>query len=431
MTYVALTIGPIYKTLEGAKKPKELFSASYLFSYIMKQIILEFKSRDFVVPYIGESIFEDKIDVGLFHDRFIFKAEEGDLSLLKEKVIPVVIADVSDKLHVDKAYLEQYLQLHYDAYEVEDNENPVLKIMPYLDAAELFYQTERGGDGLLQKALKNKENFFVKNKKIVDDLKQLTYESYFAIVHADGDKMGEVIKDKEKLPQISKSLFDYCINANDKIREFGGQTIFAGGDDLLFFVPVVNKTKDRTVFDLCEEIANDFEKRMEHKATLSFGVGITYVKFPLYEALKKSRELLNNKAKTKNKNNLAFEVTKHSGQSFGGVLPKSNTEVYRNFLALTSNIKGGSGVNNFLHSLHHKLDTYSVIIDEIGKDEKKLKNFFTNYFNNDEHKQYPDFFEQIIAYIHSVYTDAGIEDEEKLKIIYSTLRFVKFVQGDK
>jgi len=34
MNYLALTIGPIYKTLSNAKKPKELWSGSYVFSYI-------------------------------------------------------------------------------------------------------------------------------------------------------------------------------------------------------------------------------------------------------------------------------------------------------------------------------------------------------------------------------------------------------------
>ncbi len=43
MKYIALTIGPIYKTLSSAKKTRELWGGSYIFSYIMKQIISEFK----------------------------------------------------------------------------------------------------------------------------------------------------------------------------------------------------------------------------------------------------------------------------------------------------------------------------------------------------------------------------------------------------
>ena len=54
MNYIALTIGPIYKTLANSKKPKELFSGSYIFSYIMKQIIQNFKDREFITPYIKD-----------------------------------------------------------------------------------------------------------------------------------------------------------------------------------------------------------------------------------------------------------------------------------------------------------------------------------------------------------------------------------------
>jgi len=69
MNYIALTIGPIYKTLANSKKPSELYSSSFVFSYIMKQIIKEFKTRKFIVPYIeDDSIFDDSLDIGLFHD---------------------------------------------------------------------------------------------------------------------------------------------------------------------------------------------------------------------------------------------------------------------------------------------------------------------------------------------------------------------------
>ncbi|MFW2427635.1 type III-B CRISPR-associated protein Cas10/Cmr2, partial [Aliarcobacter butzleri] len=54
MKYIALTIGPIYKTLKNSKKTRELWGGSYIFSYIMKQIILKFEDRDFVTPYIKD-----------------------------------------------------------------------------------------------------------------------------------------------------------------------------------------------------------------------------------------------------------------------------------------------------------------------------------------------------------------------------------------
>ena len=89
--YLALTIGPIYKTLSSAKKTRDLWGGSYLFSYIMKQFILKFKERNFVVPYRGDEIFKAHQGVGLFHDRFIFESQKGDVELLKKSIDEMMI----------------------------------------------------------------------------------------------------------------------------------------------------------------------------------------------------------------------------------------------------------------------------------------------------------------------------------------------------
>jgi len=430
MNYIALTIGPIYKTLQNSKKPKELWSGSFIFSYIMKQIIKEFKDREFVTPYIKDnSIFEDNSEVGLFHDRFIFKSKENDIYKLKS-VVDDVLDDISDKLNINKETTKEYLQINYDEYDIGDDKNPILEISPYLDTQELFFQTSQNSQSFIN-AIKNKENFLLKNKNIVDDLKKLTYHSYYCIIHADGDNMSKVIADKNNIEDVSKNLFEYCKISNSLIEKFGGQTIFAGGDDLLFFAPVVSKKKKQTVFELCDEIGRDFEKRFNSVATLSFGITINYVKFPLYEALENSREQLFEKAKSGSKNNISFKVTKHSGQSFEAVVHKGNNEVYSKFLEFVSNIASDNDDKNFLHSLHHKIDTYKTTINHIADSKEKLHNFFDNYFNKDEHKKYRDYFDSLIEFIYEIFQDKTIQKDEKLNIVYATLRFVKFVKGEK
>jgi CRISPR-associated protein Cmr2 len=170
-------------------------------------------------------------------------------------------------------------------------------------------------------------------------------------------------------------------------------------------------------------------------ATLSFGVSINYIKFPLYEALEDSRNQLFSQAKIGEKNNIAFKVTKHSGQSFETVIPKSDTEVYKAFLAFVASIEKSKldedSANNFLHSIHHKIDSYSVTIKEIAQTKEQLKNFFDNYFNEDEHKKYREFFATLIDFISKVYNSTYIKEDDKLPLVYATLRFVKFVKGDK
>lgn len=430
MKYIALTIGPIYKTLKNAKKPKDLFASSYIFSYIMKNIIKEFKDRTFITPYIkDESIFDENSPVGLFHDRFIFESIDGDLSKL-EMIIINVCNDIASQLRLEHHQVKEYLQIHYFEKELDNSKNPILELTPYLDTKELFFQISQ--DETFAKSLRRKkgddDNFLTAGKNIIDDLKKLSHNNYYCVVHADGDNMSKAIEDKNKIENVSKNLFEYCKESNKLIKDFGGQTIYAGGDDLLFFAPVLNKDKNKTIFELCEKISNIFNTKIP-SATLSFGISINYVKFPLYEAVENSRELLFAKAKNDQRNNIAFNVTKHSGQSFETIINKSNKEVYDNFLVFTSNIKGGEDMDNFLHSIHHKIDTYKTTINLIANNKEKLQNFFDNYFNESIHKEYKSFFESLIDFIYVVYQDKTIKN--KLELIYATLRFVKFVQGDK
>lgn len=430
MKYIALTIGPIYKTLANAKKPKELFASSYIFSYIMREIIKAFKERNFITPYIKDNtIFEENSPVGLFHDRFIFQSESNDIEKL-EIVITNVCQDVAAKLDLDLHQVQDFLQINYLEKELEDNINPILELSPILDTQELFFQISQDENFIkaLRRQKGDKDNFLTDNKNIVDDLKKLSHNKYYCVVHADGDNMSQAIADKSNIENVSKNLFEYCIKSNQLIKEYGGQTIFAGGDDLLFFAPVLSKTKDKTIFELCENIAQYFTTNIP-QATLSFGISINYVKFPLYEAVENSRALLFDKAKNGAKNNIAFNVTKHSGQTFHSVVHKSNKEVYDNFLVFSSNIKGGDDMDNFLHSIHHKIDTYKATIDLIAKDKQKIQNFFDNYFNETNHDEYKPFFTALVDFIYTVYQDDTIG--KKLDLVYATLRFVKFVQGDK
>jgi len=243
--------------------------------------------------------------------------------------------------------------------------------------------------------------------------------------------MGEVIKSlntTKDFQNFSKSLFEYGKSSVDIIKEYGGETIFAGGDDLLFFAPVVNG--DKTIFDLCHDLSENFNDKIKNdKTTLSFGVSINYHKYPLYEALENSRKLLFADAKSGEKNAIAYSVTKHSGQTFKAVINKGDIELYEYFRLLVSNIKGGEGVDNFLHSMHHKIDLYKDLIKTIAKDKEHLKNFFENNFNEDVHKSYKEFFELLAEYMYIVFSN--LTEKEAIETIYATLRFVKFIQGDK
>lgn len=581
MKYIALTIGPIYKTLSNAKKTRELWASSYIFSYIMKTLIKKIieidPNKEFITPNIkDQEIFKKGNEVGLFHDRFIFKSEKTDFGCLK-LVIESTLRDISleiskeiskkldnVKLEDVESFIKNYFQISFIEKELDDNANAILDLSVYLDTLEQYQKVTPSGRNYLVEFLRrsneniltddafNKNNsseskykvpslpeialkelhcrgpqeksdldFFKQlfefdiNKEDSDIFKELekkfkekyenhkgfkdleekyedhknlkNYHKYIAIVHADGDNLSEVLKEnKDNLQTISKKLFEFAIDSCKKVSSFGGTTIYAGGDDLLFFAPVKNGFS--TIFDLIDEIDKNFNKKFEDenknlkkKASLSFGLSITYYKFPLYEALETSRNLLSYRAKTYEifnqnynpngtkdeeemfitaKNAIAFEVIKHSGKKFGVVLPKEEN-IYSKFKDLLLVIEDEeSKSKSFLGSLHNKIKIQQTIINSIGKDKEKLKNFFKNNFNESEHKKYKDFFEKMIDFISTVYTNEKClelkekdkkmykemykkldsegkkdntlkpESDTKIDLIYSTLRFIKFIKGD-
>jgi len=497
MRYIALTIGPIYKTLKNAKSTREIWGASYFFSFIMKNIIQKLldkgvEEKDFVTPYVNQEKLEQKNGVGLFHDRMIFKSNVLNKEEF-QKLVNEVLKEIEKESNGFLKYeiLKNYLQLNIIELNKEFN-NPLLDISSYLDSIELFYQAQLYHRNLLleyisqkqtlkefknkflvKDAFKNHEDvkflslprialnsldrkdfekeYFKKEEKINDEqliMKEFIendkykdkikpYNKYIAIVQADGDNMGNVLKkigsDEKKLEKFSEALFDFCLDSTNKVKHFDGQMIYAGGDDLLFFAPIYNTKEDvkGSIFHLCNEISKEFEKKispiikdldLEKKPTLSFGVSITYYKFPLYEARENAANLLFDKAKKGDKNQIAYKVIKHSGQVFEDIIKKDT--LFEDFLEMTQFDEIDS---SFLHSLYMKIEEFKYVLNSIKNDPIKIRNFYENYFDEDVHKkEFKEFLEKV-----EEFTIKAFNNKKDVNYIYSTLRFKKFLLGDK
>ncbi len=474
MSYLALTIGPIYKTMQNAKKTRQIWGASFFFSYIMKKIIEKLMNEkgmtqnDFITPYVEESKLNLQNGVGLFHDRMIFKSKnlnKNDFEKIVDSVLKQIEKDSNSYLKYE--FLKNYLQIHIIKLNKEFK-NPILDISPYLDSAELVFQAQLYNENLLLEYIKNRLNgsflaqdAFGKNKisfpslpkialrsfvKEIDDnideqeymeriIKQYKeeikpYNKYIAVVQADGDNMRKVLeeigKDNKKLKNFSKALFDFCIDSAKRVEDFGGQMIYAGGDDLLFFAPIANNKN--TIFDLLSEISENFNskiKEIELKTTpsISFGLSITYYKFPLYEARENAVDLLFNRAKSKNKNQIAYKVIKHSGKVFENTI-KKDPFFENNFLRLISFEDLDS---DFLHSLYLKIERFRAVLENIKNDEEKIRNFYKNFFDENVHNtKFKDFLK-----LMEDFTIKAFQNGKDLNYIYSTLRFKKFLIGDK
>lgn len=100
MIYYAITLGPLVKTLDKARKTRELWAASYLFSYLMKSLIIAFKAKkaNFLVPYVGivnwreqqHDILESPNGAGIFADRCVFSFPEVNSKADWETVVEVI-----------------------------------------------------------------------------------------------------------------------------------------------------------------------------------------------------------------------------------------------------------------------------------------------------------------------------------------------------
>ncbi len=431
---------------------------------------------------------------------FVLKIKKHFEEKAKGKTDAKRAKNVFDKF--DKEFIEKYFQFYFIEKELDIEDNPIIELSKILDTIELqssfvakeninliseFLYFVNGSflfDDAFHKGCKDKKRRFksipeiaatdlitdefqkqIQNKldddagfyeelRKMDDFK--TSHKYIAIVQADGDGIGETIKQLYKTKKIpglqsfSKDLLDFAKNAVKLINDFGGAPIYAGGDDLLFFAPVrtsksitpKGKEKDvYSVFDLVDWIDDEFSTKFkESGATLSYGLSISYYKFPMAEALSQAMDLLFGNAKKytfkggEEKNAVAFRVLKHSGQFFDGIMRK-NSDVYEGFKNLLS-----LNTDNlaFLNSVPHKVLANEVIINEVGNDPIKVKNFIDNNFDEGVHKTEPfvDFLNSLKTYIPKVYkeykplTEEEIKEEkqdDRIKTLHSTLRLVKFL----
>jgi len=557
--YLALTIGPIGKTLSNARKTRELWAASYIFSYLMKEIIREIrenKAYTFIIPNVEGKLKEAfekakgrselyKNGAGLFPDRLIVKIPDNEEGALERLNIAVeeVLKKLGEKIeiHINSGYKKEvieYVKSYFQVYQLEvdipTNDNPILTIQPYLDSLELQrnYAVERKNyledffdlvtksfliqdgwnedeysfESIIEVAVKQFEpedidkqiesyfegkitlenmnplamvkakrirnqaairtltNYKARRKKskelnklaindeniIISHLSKeydadsktpfKTAHKYIAIVQADGDNVGNLIKelgnqDLNKLEGFSQKLSEFAAEAVGQIAAYGGMPIYAGGDDLLFFAPVINAHSNLQntthIFDLLKKLDDGFKALFKDfgispNPSLSFGLSISYYKFPLYEALKEAQHLLFGVAKnTTGKNAISFKVLKHSGQYFEAnmQIPKDSFKKFDDLLD-----KAVKNPGRQLSSIMYRLQENEAILKAIGKDKTAVTNFIGNSFDEDIHKQTEQsmFLKDIACLIPIVYQENSDADAANRQL-YSMLRTIAFL----
>lgn len=148
---------------------------------------------------------------------------------------------------------------------------------------------------------------------------------YYAIIHLDGDNMGELFKgaDIDNVKDLTARLTQFAGEVKKIVDGCNGELIYCGGDDILILI-----STEKTV-ECAEKLRTSFAsekfmgKKLEHhqqapKASLSGGIAVVHYKEDLRYALKVVRDA-EKVAKSidkqkKHKNALAIAVCRHSGE---------------------------------------------------------------------------------------------------------------------
>lgn len=148
--YIGLTIGPIYPTLKQARRTRELWGASFLFSSIFKLMVLRLK-KWVILPHVEDAIYP----VGLYPDRIILEVYKSGEKLTIERIhkeIKEIFTEIAADYcnifkHTEESKKEKVLdalqnaiQIHGYEAKIPKGENIILKLFTQLDNMELFNQ---------------------------------------------------------------------------------------------------------------------------------------------------------------------------------------------------------------------------------------------------------------------------------------------------
>ena len=460
MQYHSINIGPIISTLGMARKPLELWAASFLFSYLMKCIYQEAENAgtEIISPAKPQN---EKNKVGIYPDRIYFRGDVDAKELISNAVWAFYYELLGKNPDKRKAPDLSYFNLMSASCEAKSESEAIKTLNQRLDILELcnYASDSDAAQSIYEIFLgKNSPLFNLRGEdfrrtdlesiagiQLFDhpDIPVRSHHKYFCIVQADGDNVGKTIshpslKDGE-VQKISSQLVNFGVEAAELIEGFGGLPIYAGGDDLLFIAPVIGKDGSH-IFMLLDQIENKAFKGVQDavsalnlhddhdagiKASLSFGVSITYYKYPLYEALESARSLLFGKAKgIEGKKAIAWSLRKHSGGTFEAAFSLRDSDLKKQFEQLIKATTDGDTVSAIAHKMREEEALMNVVMASARTD--RLEALFEKVLEFDKDKA--AYFDAVKAIMPTLYKEVG--EKAYIQTLYSLLRTAKFINGE-
>lgn len=497
-TYIAITIGPIFDTMSLVSTPAALWASSYMFSYISKRLREELiesgvDNDAFITPYMkDDTVLERNPGVGMLPDHIIFKKPKGFTFAAFELAKQAVIEDVNKKFHIhDLKFLSEYIMISAVEYEAS---NPIMESNGPVNALELAkafvakekcnplleYFTNDGSDTDKNNAIKVSAMQIIGNYgqdwQLLDRMKNIRQlehiaraettdnfkrHRYYAIIRSDGDNVGKTISEltnADEFHSFSESCISFCEGLAALVKEFMGVTIYAGGDDLLAILPCESggdkhlfrfvrranalfKDKLGAMFEAANKARREKNPNAEeYEPSLTFGITVAHYKYPLYEALEDSAELLFGVGKRIGgyKNAVLLRLIKHSGQTStvwihndvlsDGVICTKNALIS----LLDRAVAGGEASNDLLLSAFHKVAMFKQLFNSV--DKAQVVNLFKNTFDDTSHqgsdflhKELPELFGEHILSKRIFALDAnGSKLVDPSAALNSLMRIVKF-----
>ena len=435
--------------------------------------------RDFVDNYlrIDFVILDEKTMNGIIEKR----EKEGE----DGNNIAIILNDALDALELmaaGKGRTDKNLFAPFFAGK-KDNRNV------YIKGSELFTDTKLNSQLLTSYSdhaseLKSIEDIALSRKKEENSSDRSpdgevapTRTEYYAVVNSDGDKVGtllralckdvEISEQSDRINSFSKACLKYAGEAAELVGKYGGMTIYAGGDDLLFIAPV------HSLFALCQKLNILFidtlsksikELKEEVKISLSFGIAIQYVKYPLYEALERARVQLYkakescgkrpNGSEISGGNRLGIELVKHSGKTVQLMVENDKLEMIDNLINYRATTND-QALESVLYNLQDTEIIFKLLFEKTAQNEfnfQKYKMRFLNNFNNPNQLDYHDYLGNIAEFFYNNYLEEYqdqdmVDTKEKVdgvctkrnisigefytKELQAILFLVKFWQGGK
>lgn len=253
-------------------------------------------------------------------------------------------------------------------------ENKKLQDFIKLDG-NCFYPSTLDNDKLWDASTKESRE---KLKKI---LKNEKISPFYALLLMDGDKMGALLQDyPDKQKEISKALNDFSQKVPNIVENNDGILIFAGGDDVLAFIPLNKAIKTanmlRRKYQKCflESLSQIPPEELLKKATISAAIVYAHNRAPLNLVYSYSQELLANKAKEETgRDALAIAIWKTGGVTIEWASPweKIVSEEERNLnlldrLTENTSVNNAPTANSFSSSFLYHLRKYLIFKDGAG-----------------------------------------------------------------